>query len=65
MNIFRLFSVLAIGLMLSLMLGIAACSDSPDEDTPELKVGGIPDQDTARLARRYETFAGYLSSTLR
>jgi phosphonate transport system substrate-binding protein len=31
---------------------------------PILKVGGIPDQDAARLARRYEGFANYLSEEL-
>ena len=46
------------------MLGMTACSDSPDDNLPELKVGGIPDQDTSRLARRYESFANYLSDEL-
>ena len=64
MNVFRLLPLIAIFAVLSLMLGIAACSDSPDDDAPVLKVGGIPDQDTARLARRYESFSGYLSDTL-
>ncbi len=64
MNICRLLPLIAILAALSLMLGLAACSDSPDEDAPVLKVGGIPDQDTARLARRYESFSGYLSDTL-
>ena len=31
---------------------------------PVLKVGGIPDQDAARLARRYQEFTGYLSREL-
>ena len=30
-----------------------------------LYVGGIPDQDTARLARRYEQFTVYLSEELK
>ena len=64
MNIFRLSFLLAIVATLCLLLGLAACSDSPDSDAPELKVGGIPDQDTARLARRYESFAEYLSGEL-
>ena len=64
MKILRLFPLLAIFVTLPLMLGIAACSDSPDNATPELKVGGIPDQDTARLARRYESFAEYMSDAL-
>ena len=46
------------------MLGIAACSGSPGNDAPALKVGGIPDQDTARLARRYESFSNYLSDAV-
>ena len=61
MNIFPLFAILT---AVSLMLGIAACSGSPDNDTPVLKVGGIPDQDTARLARRYDSFTKYLSGEL-
>lgn len=31
---------------------------------PVLKVSGIPDQDTARLARRFQVFADYLSEEL-
>ena len=34
------------------------------EETPTLRVGGIPDQDAERLARRYEIFANYLSQQL-
>ncbi len=34
------------------------------QDTPTLRVGGIPDQDAQRLARRYEIFASYLSNEL-
>lgn len=64
MYIFRLFPLFVILSTAILMLGIAACSESPSNDTPELKVGGIPDQDTARLARRYESFAEYLSGEL-
>ena len=64
MKIFRLLPLLAIIAALSLMLGMAACSDSPGDDAPVLKVGGIPDQDTARLARRYESFTSYLSDEL-
>ena len=64
MNIFRLFPLLAILATVSLMPGIAACSGSPDNDLPALKVGGVPDQNTARLARRYESFAKYLSDAL-
>ena len=64
MNTFRLLLLLAIVATASLMLGLAACSSSPDDDAPVLKVGGIPDQDTARLARRYEAFSSYLSDKL-
>ena len=60
-RIVRLLSILA---ALSLILGIVACSESPDDDAPVLRVGGVPDQDTARLARRYQSFANYLSDTL-
>lgn len=34
------------------------------QPAPILYVGGIPDQDTERLARRYQTFASYLSTEL-
>jgi len=40
---------------------IAACGGS---DAPVLRVGGIPDQDASRLARRYDGFAEYLSQKL-
>ena len=64
MYIFRVVPLLAIVVAACLMLGMAACSGSTSDDAPELKVGGIPDQDTARLARRYESFATYLSGQL-
>ena len=64
MNIFRLFPLLAILAIVSLLPGLAACSGSPHNDTPALKVGGVPDQDTARLARRFESFSKYLSDAL-
>ena len=64
MKVFRLLLLFPILISVSLMLGITACSGSPDDDIPELKVGGIPDQDTARLARRYESFSKYLSDAL-
>jgi phosphonate transport system substrate-binding protein len=38
-----------------------ACSG---DDAPVLRVGGIPDQDATRLARRYQVFAEYLSAKL-
>lgn len=40
---------------------LLACSG---EDQQVLKVGGIPDQDASRLARRYEVFSHYLSDRL-
>jgi phosphonate transport system substrate-binding protein len=46
---------------LFLALGLAACGG---DSGPVLKVGGIPDQDAARLARRYSSFAEYLSQQL-
>ncbi|MCI0793184.1 MAG: putative selenate ABC transporter substrate-binding protein, partial [Chloroflexi bacterium] len=39
-----------------------ACGEAPG--APVLKVGGIPDQDASRLARRYQVFADYLSREL-
>lgn len=42
-------------------LGSAACGGGAG---PVLKVGGIPDQDAARLSRRYSSFAEYLSQQL-
>ena len=46
------------------LAGIVACSESSGDNPSTLKVGGIPDQDTARLARRYESFSKYLSTEL-
>ncbi len=45
-----------------LLLGQWACGDGGS--TPVLTVGGIPDQDTSRLARRYGIFSDYLSQQL-
>jgi len=45
-----------------LALAAAACSVS--EEQPVLKIGGIPDQDASRLARRYQVFSDYLSQQL-
>ena len=45
-----------------LLLGLAACRG--DGDQPVLRVGGIPDQDASRLARRYDVFADYLAREL-
>ena len=54
---FLLISVVSVFLALL----AAACAQ---EETPTLRVGGIPDQDAQRLARRYEIFADYLSKEL-
>ena len=48
--------------ILLLALSITACS--PAEEKPVLKIGGIPDQDTARLARRYSKFTEYMAKEL-
>jgi len=48
-----------------LLLVAVACGSPPEADqSPVLKVGGIPDQDASRLARRYQGFADYLSRNL-
>lgn len=44
-----------------MLLLIVACGGN---DAPVLTVGGIPDQDASRLARRYEVFSEYLSQRL-
>lgn len=54
----RLGLLLVFGLFL---LAFIACDSS---SAPVLKVGGVPDQDSARLARRYDVFSNYLSSQL-
>lgn len=54
---FLLISVLSVFLALLAM----SCAQ---EEAPTLRVGGIPDQDAQRLARRYEIFADYLSKEL-
>ncbi len=46
-----------------LLIGLLGVSCA-QEETPPLRVGGIPDQDAQRLARRYEIFANYLSQEL-
>ena len=48
--------------LVGLLTAAAACG--PEEAAPTLRVGGIPDQDAERLARRYEIFANYLSEQL-
>lgn len=49
--------------VVSVFIGLLAVSCAREE-TPTLRVGGIPDQDAQRLARRYEIFADYLSKEL-
>ncbi len=53
-------------LLCSLLLPLAliGCGGNGAADLPVLKAGGIPDQNTARLARRYQEFADYLSQEL-
>jgi phosphonate transport system substrate-binding protein len=48
--------------LLFLLFGVIACGGVAAK--PVLRVGGIPDQDAARLARRYDSFANYLSKRL-
>jgi phosphonate transport system substrate-binding protein len=51
-----------VGLALAgLLLLVVACGGN---DADVLRVGGIPDQDASRLARRYDGFAEYLSQKL-
>ena len=51
--------------LLLLLPALAGCGGVVKAgDPPVLKVGGIPDQDASRLARRYQTFTGYLSQEL-
>lgn len=49
---------------LALILSLFALACGPAEEAPVLKIGGIPDQDASRLARRYDGFASYLSDKL-
>ena len=54
------FPLLALTFILILLM-VTACGG---RDAPVLRVGGIPDQDASRLARRYDGFAEYLSQRL-
>ena len=47
--------------VLCVLTASLACASEPE---PVFKVGGIPDQDTARLARRYQIFSEYLAKEL-
>jgi phosphonate transport system substrate-binding protein len=51
-------------LVATLFLAVPLAACGAGDDARVLKVGGIPDQDTARLARRYEIFSEYLSGRL-
>ncbi len=47
--------------LLCMIFAVLACGPQPEA---VLKIGGIPDQDTARLARRYQIFADYMEREL-
>jgi phosphonate transport system substrate-binding protein len=67
LHLHRKFVLLLLLLVLLALLSVvlAGCGGgSSSDDLPTLKVGGIPDQDTARLARRYQGFVDYLSQEL-
>ncbi len=53
---------LIFGLVLIFVMGLLPACGS--DESPVLRVGGIPDQDASRLARRYDGFAEYLSQRL-
>jgi phosphonate transport system substrate-binding protein len=46
------------------LLALASTACSGGSEQAVLRVGGIPDQDSHRLARRYQVFADYLSQQL-
>ena len=46
------------------LLALAATACSGNQEQLVLKIGGIPDQDASRLARRYQVFSDYLSRQL-
>jgi phosphonate transport system substrate-binding protein len=47
----------------AIVLGLVACGPSTAAK-PVLKIGGIPDQNAATLARRYDSFAAYMTKEL-
>ena len=49
--------------MVAVLAALLMVACAPEE-APTLRVGGIPDQDAQRLARRYEIFSDYLSKEL-
>ena len=55
-------SKLLVLILILFSAALGACGGTPG--APVLKVGGIPDQDASRLARRYQGFADYLSREL-
>ena len=55
---------LILGSFLSIFLGASFIGCNTSNVDATFKVGGIPDQDSARLARRYDSFANYLSKEL-
>ena len=58
------FSKLVLSLLLSCFLVVSLACSTASEPAPTLKIGGIPDQDTARLARRYTVFSDYMQQQL-
>ena len=52
------------GLFLTLFTILILATACGGDDGPVLRVGGIPDQDASRLARRYDQFSDYLSNRL-
>ena len=57
--------LLPVFLLLLLLPALVGCKDDVEAGSrPVLKVGGIPDQDAARLARRFQQFTDYLSREL-
>ena len=58
------FSGILLFLVALLVLAVPVTACGGGADTPVLKVGGIPDQNAARLARRYDQFAEHLSKEL-
>ncbi len=56
--------VLVLMIVLSLSIGLVGCSGDNSKDnkeTPVLKIGAIPDQEVAKLARGLDAMAEYLS----
>ncbi len=51
-------------ILLLFALLLASCAGDDGESTPTLYIGGIPDQDTSLLVRRFDGLAGYLSARL-